>query len=137
MHPVQGTIALLHVGMRTYPDGGKHRAILSKGDGANGVPGMAEGRIDSLTALPNGLSRGSVVAVLELGATRLASLEERSTDEVQRACCAHGADMGRYLTEVVRSEWLLRPTKARGFPGLKTATVPRESIPEGWVLPNE
>ena len=55
-----GTYALLHVGQRTYPDGGKHRAILSR-------TGLSESEIDRLTQLPDGFGRGNVVAILELG----------------------------------------------------------------------
>ena len=134
-----GSLALLHVGMRTYPDGGKHRDILRRGDPEGGVAGapLDEGAIDTLTQLPDGLSRGSVVAILELGPTRLAPLEERSTDAVQRACCAYGGDMGKYLTTVVRAEWLAQPIKMRGFPGLKEVTVPRVAIPDGWEVPSK
>ena len=76
-----------------------------------------------------------VVAILELGSTRLASLNERSTDPVQRAVCAYGIDMGRYLTEVKRAAWLREPVPMRGRPGLFEAVVPRSAIPEGWTLP--
>ena len=76
-----------------------------------------------------------VVAILELGSTRLASLNERSTDPVQRAVCAYGIDRGRYLTEVKRAAWLREPVLMRGRPGLFEAVVPRSAIPEGWTLP--
>ena len=134
-----GSVALLHVGMRTYPDGGKHKDILRKG-----APGEGEGlgvrplddeEITRLTALPAGLSRGNAVAILELGETRLADLEERETDKVQRAVCAYGGDMGRYLTYVKRSAWLEAPVKMKGRPGIWKAVVPRAAIPEGWDLP--
>ena len=55
--------------------GGKHRAILAEA-------GDSEEEIGRTTALPPGFSRGGVVALLELGDTRPASLEERSTAEV-------------------------------------------------------
>ena len=73
--------------------------------------------------------------MLELGSTRLASLEERSTDQVQRRVCAYGAEMGRYLTEVRRAAWLKKPVPMRGRPGWFEAVVPREAIPDGWTLP--
>ena len=63
-----GTFAALHVGQRTYPDGGKHLEILK----ANGA---SADDIKRLTSLPSGFSRGNVVAVLKLGATRLSTLE--------------------------------------------------------------
>ena len=112
-----GSIALLHVGMRTYPDGGKHRDILRRGDPGSGEPAgapLGDDAIDTLTQLPDGLSRGSVVAILELGPTRLAPLEERSTDAIQRACCAYGGDMGvdRYTCSGPAQLQLVRPRRA-------------------------
>ena len=121
----EGKLALLHVGRRTYPDGGKHRGILSQA-------GDDEAAIDRFTSLPSGFSRGAVVAVLELGETRLADEAQRSTDEVQSAACALGGDMGRYLTEVKRAAWLKQPVPCRGQPGLFRANVPKEVVPEGF-----
>lgn len=46
-------IALLHVGHRTYPDGGKHRQIMR----ANGA---SDPEIDRLTSLPSPFRRGQV-----------------------------------------------------------------------------
>ena len=97
---------------------------------------MSDAEIDEQTQLPSGFARGNVVAILELGSTRLASLEERCTEDVEGAVCAYGADMGRYLTSVVRSEWLREPVRnVRGRPGLFQVTVPRSAIPDGWTLP--
>ena len=131
----EGRLALLHVGMRTYPDGGKHRTILSRGV-EGGAPPLDDEAIDRFTSLPEGFRRGQVVAVLELGETRLASLEERSTTPVERGACAYGSDMGRYLTEVRRTAWLKEPVPMRGKPGLFKAEVPRSAIPSGWALPD-
>ena len=121
----EGQCCLLHVGRRTYPDGGKHRTILADA-------GDSEAEIARTTSLPPPLGRGSVVAILELGSTRLASLDERSTPEVQSGACALGADMGRYLTTVRRSAFLSAPVPMPGKPGLFRATVPLSSLPEGW-----
>ena len=121
----EGRLALLHVGQRTYPDGGKHRDILRSA-------GASDAEIDRLVALPAGFARGVLVAVLELGTTRLAEDAERATDEVQSAACALGGDMGRYLTEVRRVAWLREPVRMRGKPGLFSASVPRGLLPDGW-----
>ena len=75
--------------------------------------------------------------MVELGETRLASLEERSTDAVQRAVCASGAAMGRYLTPIERVQWLKQPVQTRGSPGIFEATIPRDALPDGWTLPVE
>mmetsp|Transcript_26015 Transcript_26015/g.83525 ORF Transcript_26015/g.83525 Transcript_26015/m.83525 type:complete len:140 (+) Transcript_26015:142-561(+) len=107
--------------------GGKHRAILAEA-------GDSEEEIGRTTALPPGFSRGGVVALLELGDTRLASLEERSAAEVQSAACALGSDMGRFLTEVKRASFLKAPVAMRGQPGMFSATVPRAALPDGWEV---
>ena len=120
-----GSTALLHVGRRTYPDGGKHLDILR-------AAGLADGEIARCTSLPEGFSRGQVVAALELGETTLSTLEERSTPAAEARCCAYGADSGRYLTEVRRIEWLREPVNMKGRPGLFRATVPAAALPEAF-----
>lgn len=122
----QGQRVLLHVGRRTYPDGGKHRAILRRS-------GLTDADIDDAVALPRGFDRGAAVAVLELGATRLAADEaERCDVAIETAVCAYGGEMGRYLTEVVSAEWLREPVPMRGRPGMWRTKVPERVIPEGW-----
>lgn len=118
-----GTLAALHVGRRTYPDGGKHVEIL-KGNGAS------QEDIERLTSLPGGFSRGQVVAVLELGETELSTLKERQQPEVENAVCAYGGDAGRYLTTVKKAHWLKQPVDARGQPGLFEVTLPVSALPE-------
>ena len=39
--------------------------------------------------------------------------------------------MGRYLTDVVSTEWLRQPVPGRGKPGMFDVRVPEESLPEG------
>ena len=39
--------------------------------------------------------------------------------------------MGRYLTDVVHTEWLAAPVPGRGKPGLFDVRVPEASLPEG------
>ena len=68
--------------------------------------------------------------MVELGSTRLSSLDERETEETQRAVCAYGADAGRYLTEITRVYWLRQPVPMRGKPGLWQVTLPVNAIPE-------
>ena len=78
----EGRLALLHVGMRTYPDGGKHRDILRRGAPGEGKAGLDDAQIDRLTQLPEGFSRGQVMASdgrsdelsLSLSCPRLGSL---------------------------------------------------------------
>ena len=63
-----GSLALLHVGMRTSRRG-QAQGHLRRGDPEGEVAGapLDKGAIDTLTQLPDGLSRGSIVAILELG----------------------------------------------------------------------
>ena len=69
------------------------------------------------------------VSVLELGETTLSTLEERNEPEVVNACCAYGADAGRYQTEIVEAYWLDKPVPMKGQPGLWRAKVPVKSLP--------
>ena len=118
-----GAIALLHVGQRTYPDGGKHKAILARA-------GVGPDELERLTSLPAPHTRGAVVALLELGPTNLASLEERSEVAIESAACAYGGDMGRYLTKVRRAVWLDEPVPMKGRPGLFKVQVPVSALPD-------
>ena len=126
----EGERVLLHVGQRTYPDGGKHLDILRRA-------GVDEREIARLTSLPQGFARGQLVAILELGATELLDREARCAHDVEHGACAYGDDMGRYVTQVVRAEWLRKPVPMRGRPGLFQAEVPETALPEGWEGPPE
>ena len=64
---------VLHVGQRTYPDGGKHRELMRRhgdGDGAT----MSDAEIARLTSLPPQFARGNLVALVTLGETVLLPL---------------------------------------------------------------
>lgn len=104
----EGERMLLHVGRRTYPDGGKHLDIMRRA-------GVSEEEILRLTSLPDGFSRGQAVAIVEvcalisltvtnashelllscclqLGETTLLPREERCTHAVEHQACAYGDD---------------------------------------------
>ena len=59
----EGELVLLHVGRRTYPDGGKHLDIMRRA-------GVDEEAIGRLTRLPRGFDRGQIVAILEVSLVR-------------------------------------------------------------------
>ena len=61
---------MLHVGRRTYPDGEKHLEIMRRG-------AESEEEIVRLKALPEGFSRGELVAIVEIGETTLSTEAER------------------------------------------------------------
>lgn len=121
-----GERLLLHVGRRIYPDGGAHKELMR-------AHGASEAEIRELTSLPHGFGRGQIVAVLELGETQLMSDERaRCAPEVERRVVATGQAMGRYLTEVVRAEWLEEPVPMRGQPGIFDVEIPAAALPDGW-----
>jgi len=123
----EGEQVLLHVGKRTYPDGGKHLDIMRRA-------GVSEPEIERLTRLRSGFARGQIVAILSLGKTELLDRTTRCTHAVEHAVCAYGDDMGKFATRVLRTAWLSTPIPLRGQPGLFKVEVPENVIPEGWPL---
>ena len=120
--PYEGQEVLLHVGRRTYPDGGIHREILAR-------DGRDESEIDRVTSLPPGFSRGQAVAVVRVGKTELIADErDRCALEVEAGACATGQAMGRYVTTITDARWLGRGVPMRGQPGVFAARVPRSVL---------
>lgn len=127
----QGTQMLLHVGQRIYPDGNRHVEVLKE------FGGLSDKEIAKLKSLPKGFSKGSVVAILELGRTYESTVQERSTPEVQRRVTAFGADSGKMVTEIKRVAYLKRPVKISGKGGVFKATIPSSVLPNGWQLSSD
>jgi len=121
----QGKIVLLQVGKRDFDDGDKHRDILE-------LNGMSDDEIDEVTSLPPGYRKGNVVAIMELGKTRKTSWGDRAAAEMERKVVAYDEDQGQYATEVIRVQWLQKPYRVAGKPGLFTQKVPKAIIPAGW-----
>jgi hypothetical protein len=120
--PYEGQDVLLHVGRRTYPDGGVHRKILARA-------GRDEAEIDRITSLPAGFTRGQAVAVVRVGKTELiADGRDRCAPDVEAGACATGAAMGRYVTTITDARWLGRGVPMRGQPGVLAARVPRSVL---------
>lgn len=124
-----GTQMLLHVGQRTYPDGNKHIAVM-KSDGV-----MDDEQINTLKALPKGFSKGSVVAIMELGKTYETTVEERSDPDMQRRIAAYGTDSGRIVTEIAKVAYLKQPVKVSGKGGVFHTKIPLNVLPDDWLLP--
>ena len=122
----EGTIMLLHVGQRTYPDGDRHIDVMKSG-------GLDDDQIQALKSLPPGFTKGMVVAIVELGKTYETTLEERCDPDFQRAVAAFGQDSGMRATEISRVEYLKRGVKISGKGGIFTAIIDREVIPDGWL----
>jgi len=127
-----GKRVALHVGQRTYPDGGMHRVIMRQAQHACTGQRLSEEDINRLTNLPGGYSRGYVVAILELGETDLINdAQERSNPDIELRAVATGAAMGKYLTTVKFATWLLAPgLPLRGKPGVFDVEIPISLLPE-------
>lgn len=122
----EGTIMLLHVGQRTYPDGDRHIDVMKSG-------GLDEDEIQALKSLPPGFTKGMVIAIVELGKTYETTLEERCDPDFQRSVAAFGEDSGMRATEIKRVEYLKRGVKVSGQGGVFKAKINRELIPDGWL----
>lgn len=120
-----GTIMLLHVGQRTYPDGDKHIEVMKRG-------GLDDDEIQQLKSLPAGFGKGNIVAILELGRTFETTLAERSDPRFERRVAAFGADSGQLATEIKRVQYLKQPVKMPGQHGVFKVRVENEVIPDGW-----
>ena len=63
-----------------------------------------------LASLPEGYSRGYVIAILELGETRLIENSRfREAPDIELGAVATGETMGKYLTAVKSASWLKAP----------------------------
>jgi len=125
----EGTQMLLHVGRRTYPDGGKHLDIMKAAQS-----GISDDEIQKLKTLPKGFSKGNIVAILEIGKTYEATMAERSVPEFERNVMAYGSDSGRIVTEIKRVAYLKQPIRQRGESGVFTVKVDPDIIPDGWTV---
>ena len=127
----EGTQMLLHVGRRTYPDGGKHLDIMKAAQ-----PGISDDEIQKLKTLPEGFSKGNIVAILEIGKTYETTTAERSVPEFERSVVAYGSDSGRIVTEIKRVAYLEQPIRQQGEAGVFTVKIDPGMIPDGWTVPS-
>lgn len=127
----EGTQMLLHVGRRTYPDGGKHLEIMKAAQ-----PGICDDEIQKLKFLPKGFSKGNIVAILEIGKTYETTTAERSDPEFERKVVAYGSDSGRIVTEIKRVSYLKQPIRQSGESGVFSVKVDPDMIPDGWTVPS-
>jgi magnesium-dependent phosphatase 1 len=127
----EGTQMLLHVGRRTYPDGGKHLEIMKAAQ-----PGITDDEIQKLKFLPKGFSKGNIVAILEIGKTYETTTAERSDPEFERKVVAYGSDSGRIVTEIKRVSYLKQPIRQSGESGVFSVKVDPDMIPDGWTVPS-
>ena len=124
-----GKYVALHVGKRTYPDGGVHRAIMRRNVPTAQHNTLSEDEIDLLTSLPLGFHRGHIVAILEIGETFLLEEELRRAPDVELRAVATAEAMGRYLTKVKSATWLRAPgIPIRGQPGVFNVEIPFDML---------
>lgn len=127
----EGTQMLLHVGRRTYPDGGKHLDIMKAAQ-----PGISDDEIQKLKTLPKGFSKGNIVAILEIGKTYETTTAKRSVPEFERSVVAYGSDSGRIVTEIKRAAYLKQPVRQKGEAGVFKVKIDPDMIPDGWTVPS-
>jgi magnesium-dependent phosphatase 1 len=118
-----GTKVLLHCGRRDWPDQESYRTILQE-DGYSGA------EIDEASQLPDGFSKGSVIGVLTVGKTWKATDRERKGKDLQRRVLAPYEAVGKACTEIIDADWLERPVKARGNPGVYKTDIPKDCLPK-------
>lgn len=123
---VEGTQMLVRIGHRPFPDGDKHIGIMRKS-------GLDDADIERLKSLPRGFKLGQAVAIVEVGDTYEADINERSDPEFERNVVAYGKDSGRMVTPIRRVEYLKRSVQVPSGGGVYTASVPRDALPEGWL----
>jgi hypothetical protein len=120
-----GTRVLLHVGQRIYPDGDRHLEIMKRA-------GKTDHEISQLKQFPPGFGKGNIVAIMELGKTRLTTLDERSRPDHEAKVAAYGCDSGQYATEITKVAYLKRPIPMKGQAGLFKVQIPLDALPDEW-----
>ena len=118
-----GSQVLLHCGMRDWKDKEAPKIELRR-------QGYSDADIVRLSALqPGEFSKGSIIGVLTIGKTWLASDKERQSVDLERKVVAKYENMGKYCTEITGASWLRKPKRCKGRPGIFKAKVPDNCLP--------
>jgi magnesium-dependent phosphatase 1 len=123
-----GTIMLLHVGQRIYPDGDRHIEIIKRS-----APGWTDEQIVQSKSLPDGYHRGEIVAICQIGTTIEMSIEKRSVPKVEQQIMALGSDSGKMITEIRQVQYLKRSVPFRGQGGIFKVSIPTDVIPDEFI----
>jgi hypothetical protein len=118
-----GTKVLLHCGRKDWPDQESYLGILNEA-------GYSASDIETAGRLAEGFSKGSIIGVMTVGKTWQATDQERMGKDLQRRVLAPYEAVGKFCTEIVDAQWLKRPVKARGNPGVYEVDIPIECLPE-------
>ena len=89
-----------------------------------------------MKTLPQGFSKGNIIAILEIGKTYETTIDERSIPEFERSVVAYGSDSGRIVTESKRAAYLKQPIRQKGEAGVFKVKIDPEMIPDGWTVPS-
>lgn len=114
-------VCLVHIGRKLWP-GEDYMEELWR----QGIPSSDW---DRLTCPPRGFARGDIAGVVELSSTRRATEADFCSDEVRRKVLARRENMGKYLTDIRSAQWLKRPVKASGRPGVWWTHVWLDALP--------
>jgi magnesium-dependent phosphatase 1 len=118
-----GTKVLLHCGRKDWPDQESYLDILNEA-------GYSASDIETSGRLAEGFSKGSIIGVMTVGKTWKATDQERMGGDLQRRVLAPYEAVGKFCTEIVDAQWLKRPVKARGNPGVYKVDIPVDCLPE-------
>jgi magnesium-dependent phosphatase 1 len=118
-----GSKVLLHCGRKDWPDQESYLGILSEA-------GYSASDIEKAGRLPGRFSKGNIIGVMTVGKTWKVTDQERKGGDLQRRVLAPYEAVGKYCTEIVDAQWLKRPVKARGNPGVIEVDIPMDCLPE-------
>jgi magnesium-dependent phosphatase 1 len=118
-----GTKVLLHCGRKDWPDQESYLEILNEA-------GYSASDIEKAGRLAEGFSRGSIIGVMTVGKTWRATDRERMGGDLQRRVLAPYDAVGKFCTEIVDAQWLKRPVRTRGSPGVYKVDIPFDCLPE-------
>lgn len=116
-----GTRVLLHCGRKDWPDQQSYIDILR-------TRGYADDEIAKLSRLPPGVQRGSIVGVITVGVTWMASDDERKSAQLQAQVVAPFEGIGKFCTAITDAKWLKNSTMAQGGGGIYTAQVNKSDL---------
>ena len=119
-----GTRVLLHCGRRDWHDLESYREILRS------QHGMTDDEIDRRGRLPKGFGKGSIVGVVTVGRTWKATDRERQGSNLQGRVLAPFEGVGKFCTEITDAQWLTKPCKARGNPGVYQVDISVSHLPD-------
>jgi magnesium-dependent phosphatase 1 len=116
-----GTRVLLHCGRKDWHDQESYLEILQE-------KGYSPNDIAKVNRLPKGFPKGAIIGVITVGKTWRAKDQERRGKDLQNRVLAPFEGVGRFCTEVTDAQWLKRPIKTRGKPGVSTVQIPKDAL---------